>query len=182
MGEAQPIWVSPPGLGAHACGGGLQVDVHPDARLAGLSELYNVLTDAGAQLAVLTELLKYGAAAGRAHLLVPVIQQGADSWPAELHLSPAQTRDLLLLCADVLRSSQVGLTASPVKLQPRFARSEKGSEAGGPDLWRTVAQGLARRRGLSRGGCGGSERVGCLGTLRHAWLKGRMCSVDLFYH
>ena len=56
---------------------------------------------------------RYGAAAGRAHLLVPVIQSGAESWPTELQLSPVQSRDLLLLCADVLRSSQVSPPPSP---------------------------------------------------------------------
>jgi translation initiation factor 3 subunit M len=79
---------------------------HAEARLQGLSELYNVLSDPQLQYNVLLELLRYSSAAGLAHHLVPVIRASMDGWPAELRLAPEQTRALYLLAADVLRSSK----------------------------------------------------------------------------
>ena len=51
-----------------------QTDDRADARLTGLVELYNVLTDAGARLGVLRALLAFARNAELAHHLLPVIQ------------------------------------------------------------------------------------------------------------
>ena len=53
-----------------------QTDERADARLAGLVELYNVLTDAGTRLSVLTALLAFARDADLAQHLLPVIQVG----------------------------------------------------------------------------------------------------------
>jgi len=50
---------------------------------------------------------RYSIVTRLAHHLVPVIRASMDSWPADLHLAPEQTRALYLLAADVLRSSKV---------------------------------------------------------------------------
>ena len=58
----------------------VQTDERAEARLAGLTELYNVLTDAGARLGVLTAVLAFARDADLAHHLLPVIQVPAISW------------------------------------------------------------------------------------------------------
>jgi translation initiation factor 3 subunit M len=83
-----------------------KADSRPEARLQGLSELYNVLPDPQLQYNVLLELLQYSIAAGVAHHLIHVIRTGMDAWPAELQLAPQQTRTLYMQSADVLRASK----------------------------------------------------------------------------
>ena len=52
----------------------MQTDDRAEARLAGLTELYNVLTDTGARLNVLTAVLGFARDADLSHHLLPVIQ------------------------------------------------------------------------------------------------------------
>jgi hypothetical protein len=51
-----------------------QTEDRAEARLAGLTELYNVLTDAAARLGVLTAVLGFARDADLSHHLLPVIQ------------------------------------------------------------------------------------------------------------
>ena len=61
-GAVTTLWVCP------------QTNDRPEARLTGLVELYNVLTDAAARLSVLSALLAFARDADLAHHLLPVIQ------------------------------------------------------------------------------------------------------------
>mmetsp|Transcript_708 Transcript_708/g.2091 ORF Transcript_708/g.2091 Transcript_708/m.2091 type:complete len:416 (-) Transcript_708:200-1447(-) len=83
-----------------------KVDAQQEARLQGLGQLFNVVTDSTLQYHVLLELLKFSKASGQAHAMMPIIRANMESWPTDLNLSPQQTRTLYQLSADVLRSSK----------------------------------------------------------------------------
>lgn len=76
----------------------------PDLRLQGLAELHNVAEDAATQHAMLLQSISYAKKADLANLLAPVIRARAELWIKEWHLSPSQSRDLYLACADLLRT------------------------------------------------------------------------------
>ena len=50
------------------------------------------------------------------------LQAGAGTWPSELGLTAAQTQELLLLCADVLRASKVRVLLDDSHIHRRLSR------------------------------------------------------------
>jgi translation initiation factor 3 subunit M len=76
----------------------------PEKRLQALVNLYNVADAAEARFDVLRSLLTFARVAGLADTLLPVVRLKADSWATELRLGVAGERELLVACADALRS------------------------------------------------------------------------------
>lgn len=85
---------------------------HPEARLMGLAELYNVAEQPSVRLSILLHILRYALATNQADAVAPSLSHLLSSWlddgPAGTpgSLSTAEQREVLLLAADVYRSSK----------------------------------------------------------------------------
>ncbi|KAL0032757.1 hypothetical protein WJX79_008396 [Trebouxia sp. C0005] len=88
------------------------VDEQAQQRLGGLTELYNVADDAKTQHMLLQQAIAYATKANLANLLGPVIKNRIEEWIKDWRLSPADSRDLYLDTAALLRTNKRRKTAA----------------------------------------------------------------------
>ncbi|DBB15616.1 TPA: hypothetical protein ACH3X3_003828 [Trebouxia sp. C0006] len=88
------------------------VDEQAQQRLGGLTELYNVAEDAKTQHMLLQQAIAYATKANLANLLGPVIKNRIEEWIKDWRLSPADSRDLYLDTAALLRTNKRRKTAA----------------------------------------------------------------------
>lgn len=100
--------IPPPGsvAGAQALAASLasSAATRPERRLQALINLYNIVWDSQAKLAVLMHALKFSKISGLADIMLGVVRSHADSWAQDLHLNADDERALYVACADALRA------------------------------------------------------------------------------
>ncbi len=82
---------------------------HPEARLMGLAELYNVAEQPSVRLNILLDILRYALATNQADAVAPSLTHLLSSWLDDgntANLTTAEQREVLLLAADVYRASK----------------------------------------------------------------------------
>ncbi|KAL3136201.1 hypothetical protein ABBQ32_007215 [Trebouxia sp. C0010 RCD-2024] len=89
-----------------------KVDEQAQQRLQGLTELYNVADDAKTQHILLRLAIAYATKANLANLLGPVIKNRVEDWIKDWRLTPAESRDLYLDTAALLRTNKRRKTAT----------------------------------------------------------------------